>query len=145
MPDKPTDGANTLPTKQGTESEGQEASEQAITETPLPAPKQVVKQFEQFIAGAISPSRNPLFEKINEEHIHKALENSAKEDERAFEYSTAGRRYTMAYVLIGITAFFLLTFYMMSADKELYKQVIQLLLAAGGGFGVGYGVRYWRG
>ena len=47
----------------------------------------------------------------------------------------------MAYILIGITAFFLLTFYMLSVDKELYKQVIQLLVAVGGGFGAGYGYR----
>ncbi len=140
MTDKPTDGADTLPTKQVAESEGQESPEQAVPGTPLPTPK-VIKQFEQVIAGAIGPARNPLFEKINEEHIHKALENSAQEDKRAFEYSTAGRRYTMAYVLIGIATFFLLTFYLMPADKELYKQIIQLLLAAGGGFGVGYGYR----
>ena len=145
MPDKPTDGSDTSLTKSPTESEQQEATEQETPGTSLPAPQQFVEQFEQFFAGGIGPVRNPVLEKINEEHIHKALENSAQEDRRAFEYSTAGRRYTMAYVLIGITAFFLLTFYMMSADKELYKQVIQLLLAAGGGFGVGYGVRYWRG
>ena len=86
-----------------------------------------------------------MFEKINEEHIHKALENSAKEDERAFEYSTAGRRYRLAYTVIGLVAFFALTVYMMPVDKELYKQVIQLLVAAGGGFGAGYGVRHLQG
>ena len=141
MPDKPTDGSDTSLTKSPPESEQQEATEQEAPEASLPAPQQVIEQFGQIIAGGISPVHNPVLEKVTGEHIHKALENSDKEDERAFEYSKAGRRYTMAYVLIGITAFFLLTFYMLSVDKELYKQIIQLLVAVGGGFGAGYGYR----
>ena len=141
MTDKPTDGTDTSPAKQAIGSERQEAPEQATTGTPLPAPKQVIKQFEQVIAGAIGPARNPLFEKITEGHITTVLENSAKEDERAFEYSTVGRRYKLVYVMIGIAVFFILTVYMMPVDKELYKQLLQGLAVFLGGFGAGYGYR----
>lgn len=51
----------------------------------------------------------------------------------------------MAYIVIWIVAFFVLTFYMLPIDRDLYKQVVQLLIAVGGGFGVGHGVRHWKG
>ena len=134
MPGKPTDSSDTSLTKSPTESEQQEATEQETPGTSLPAPQQFVEQFEQFFAGGIDPVRNPVLEKVTEDHITKVIELTGED-------SKADRRYRMAYVLIGIAAFFLLTFYMLSVDKELYKQVVQLLVAVGGGFGAGYGYR----
>lgn len=61
--------------------------------------------------------------------------------EDSYEASRADRRYRLAYVVLGISAFFAFTFLVVPVDKELYKQVIQLLVAAGGGFGAGYGYR----
>ena len=85
-----------------------------------------------------------MLDKINEEHIATALELAGKNDARTFEYSKAERRYRLAYVFIALAAFFGLTFSLLPVDKELYKQVLQVLGAFGGGFGVGYGVRHWQ-
>lgn len=145
MADKPTGGPDTSLAKPAPESEQKKAPGQETPAAPLPAPQQVIEQFEQFFAGGISPVRNPVLEKVNEDHITTALELAGKNDERTFADSKADRRYRMAYILIGIIAFFVLTVYMMPADKELYKQIVQLLIAAGGGFRAGYGVRHWQG
>lgn len=133
MADKLTDGPDASLTKPTPEGEQQESRGSS-----LPAPQQVMEQFEQVIAGAIGPARNPVLEKVNEDHITTALE-------LAGEDSKADRRYRMAYILIGIISFFAFTAYLMPLDKELYKQIVQVLVAAGGGFGAGYGVRYWQG
>ena len=132
MTDKPTDATDTSLTEPVPESERQEASEQETSE----APQQFIEQsrIEQVIASAIGPARDPVLEKVTEGHITKVIELTGED-------SKADRRYKMAYILIGIISFFALTFYMMPVDKELYKQVIQLLVAAGGGFGAGYGYR----
>ena len=142
MPGKPTDRPDTSLTKPASESERQEAPAQETPEASPPAPpQQFIEQFEQFFASAIGPARNPVFEKLNEDHITTLIENGSKNDGRIFEDSKADRRYKMAYILIGLLSFGLLTAYMMPIDKELYKQVIQLLIAVGGGFGAGYGYR----
>ena len=133
MADKLTDGPDASLTKQTSEDEQQKSRGSSP-----PAPQQVIEQFEQVIAGAIGPVRNPVLEKVTEDHITAALE-------LAGEDSKADRRYRMAYTIVLLIAFGLLTFYMVPADTELYKQIVQLLIAAGGGFGAGYGVRYWQG
>lgn len=142
MTDGPTDGPDmALAASEGlSKSEKQDAPDQ---DAPA-APQQVIEQFEQFIAGGIGHVRNPVLDKINEEHIATALELAGKNDARTFEYSKAERRYRLAYVLIALAAFFGLTFSLLPVDKELYKQVLQVLGAFGGGFGVGYGVRHWQ-
>ena len=142
MTDSPTDGPDTaLAASEGlSKTERQDVPGQ---DTPA-APQQVIEQFEQFISGGIGHVRNPVLDKINEEHIATALELAGKNDARTFEYSKAERRYRLTYVLIALAAFFALTFYLLPVDKELYKQVVQVLVAFGGGFGVGYGVRHWQ-
>ena len=65
--------------------------------------------------------------------------------ENSYEASRADRRYRMAYVLIGLISFFAFTFLVAPVDKELYKQVLLVLVVFAGGFGAGYSVRYWRG
>ena len=144
MPDKPTDGTDTSLTKSASESEKEEAPEQAMLRDLPPEARKVVSQL-LVSSRSIGPVQHPLFDKLNEDHIATILELSGKDDERTFEDSKADRRYRMAYSVIGLIALGLLTFYMVPADTELYKQVLQLLIAAAGGFGAGYGVRHWQG
>ena len=144
MTDKPTDGADASLTKSSSESEQQEDAEQEMLRDLPPEARKVVSQL-LVSSRSISPVQHPLFDKLSEGHITTILELSGKDDERTFEYSKADRRYRMAYTVIGLIALGLLTFYMVPADTELYKQVLQLLIAAGGGFGAGYGVRHWQG
>ena len=141
MPDKAADAPDTSLTESEPGSERQKLSEpDASEERSL-----VSSRVEQFIAGRLGPAPDPLIEKFDASHITKFLDLAGKNDERTFAASKADRRYRMAYILIGIVAFFALTVYLMPLDKELYKQIVQLLIAAGGGFGAGYGVRHWQG
>ena len=144
MTDKSVEGPDTSLMKSASESESQEAAEREMSEASLPAPQRVIEQFEQVIAGAIGPVRNPVLDKFTSDHITDIIRNDSKNDERDFQDSKANRRYRLAYVLIGLISFFVLTFPLLSIDKELYKQVLQVLAVFAGGFGTGYGVRHWR-
>ena len=141
MPDKPTDGSDTSLTKSPPESEQQEATEQETPGASLPAPQQFVEQFEQIIAGGIGPVRNPVLEKVTEEHITKVIELTGED-------SKADRRYKMAYTVLGaifgLIVFLVLTYHILPLDKELYKQLLQGLAVFVGGLGTGYGVQRWR-
>ena len=143
MAEKSAGNTDTSLEESGPQSEQQEDSGRETLGALPPKIQREVRQL--LVSGRIGPAPDPLLEKLNEGHLTTILENSGKEDERAFEYAKTARRYTMAYSVIGLIAFFALTVYMMPLDKELYKQIVQVLVAAGGGFGAGYGVRYWQG
>ena len=145
MTDKSVEGPDTSPMKPASESESQEAAEREMSEASPPVPQRVIEEhIEQVIAGAIGPVRNPVLDKFTSDHITDIIRNDSKNDERDFQDSKANRRYRLAYVLIGLISFFVLTFPLLSIDKELYKQVLQVLAVFAGGFGAGYGIRRWR-
>lgn len=143
MTDKPTNGAKAAIPKPKPADEGQPSLEKEALRTLPPEAQKVVGQL--LVSRSVSPVPNPLLEKLNTNHITEILELSRRRGEREFENGRAGRRYRMAYIVIWIVAFFVLTFYMLPIDRDLYKQVVQLLIAVGGGFGAGYGVRHWKG
>lgn len=143
MTDKPTSGAKAAIPKPNPVDEGQASLEKEALRTLPPEAQKVVGQL--LVSRSVGPVPNPLLEKLNANHITEILELSRRRGDREFENGRAGRRYRMAYIVIWIVAFFVLTFYMLPIDRDLYKQVVQLLIAVGGGFGVGYGVRHWKG
>lgn len=87
------------------------------------------------------PMLNPLTEKINEKHIDKILEISAKDDERSFDDAAQSRKFTLLYVLIFVALFIFLTVFLVGTDKELYKEAIKLFAVFLGGFGGGFGIK----
>jgi predicted PurR-regulated permease PerM len=87
------------------------------------------------------PMPNPLTEKLNESHIDKILEFSAKADERSFQDTAQSRWFTLVYVLIFAALFVFLTIFLVGQDKELYKEAVKLFAAFLGGFGGGFGVK----
>lgn len=87
------------------------------------------------------PMPNPLTEKLNEQHIDRILDISAKDDERAFEDAKESRRFTLIYVLAFIALFVFLTIFLVDVDKELYKEAVKLFAVFLGGFGGGFGVK----
>lgn len=87
------------------------------------------------------PIPNPLTEKLNEKHIDKILEISAKDDERTFDDAAQSRWFMLGYVIIFAALFIFLTIFLVGADKELYKEVVKLFAVFLGGFGGGFGVK----
>ena len=86
------------------------------------------------------PMPHPLTEKLNEGHVDKILEMSAKDDERTFEDVNSSRKYAFSYVVIGVALFIFVTVYLMSFDKAVYLELLKyggfFLGGLGGGFGI---------
>lgn len=87
------------------------------------------------------PMPNPLTDKLNEKHIDKILEISAKDDERTFADAAQSRWFALGYVIIFVALFIFLTIFLVGADKELYKEAVKLFAVFLGGFGGGFGVK----
>ena len=89
----------------------------------------------------IGPMQNPIMGKINEEHIDKILEISAKDDERSFLDAKESRKYTLFYVGIFAAVFIFLTVFLVGSNTEVYRELIKLIAVFFGGFGGGFGVK----
>nr|VFJ88816.1 MAG: hypothetical protein BECKLFY1418B_GA0070995_101219 [Candidatus Kentron sp. LFY] len=89
----------------------------------------------------VGPAPNPLTEKLNEGHIDKILDLSAKSEERLFQETSQSRRFTLLYALIFAALFIFLTIFLVQADKDLYKEALKLFAVFGGGFGGGFGMK----
>lgn len=58
-----------------------------------------------------------VYEKINERHIDKLLENSEKEDLRGYSYAREGRFLKYGLTLVVIAVLILLTYFLAKDDK----------------------------
>jgi hypothetical protein len=93
----------------------------------------------QRFSGAM-PS--PIASKINEKHIDKILEIASKDSENSHLDKNDKRKYTLYYTLIGVIVFCILTYFLITNDKDdLYKDVLKMLFAFVGGFGGGVGYK----
>ena len=102
-----------------------------------------IGQIIELVVAQLRPQPNPLHQKLTSEHIDKALEFAERKDERSFRYATATRRQTLAYVGVVAAVFCFLTVYLVSADRQLYLEIIKTLALLGGGFGAGFGVKVY--
>ena len=88
---------------------------------------------------------NPIYSKITEEHITQLLKSDDKDLDNQFKYANLGRIYMLVYTILGIGLFVFLTMFLINNGyKELYFEILKLLIAFGGGFGVGFGVNKYR-
>jgi hypothetical protein len=103
---------------------------------------EAMKSFFSFFAGR--PVFPPFVERINEEHITKVLDYSERQDERDFKDTLSDRRYKFGYFIVGcIVAVFLFTFltiYLADKDKELYKDIVKIVIGFVSGSLFGYGL-----
>ena len=106
--------------------------------------KNIPPEFKQIVEvgmARLGPVPNPLLQKITSEHIDKILDLSGKDNERIFQDTRSSRQYTLLYVSIGAALFLFLTVYLVPMDKQLYLEIVKSIVLAGGGFGVGFGVK----
>lgn len=87
------------------------------------------------------PMPNPLTQKLNPQHIDKILESAEKDSQRAFRDAGETRKYTLIYLTIVSILFVFLTVFLVGSDKELYKEIIKLLIVFSGGLGSGFGIK----
>nr|VFK32369.1 MAG: hypothetical protein BECKMB1821I_GA0114274_103229 [Candidatus Kentron sp. MB]VFK75855.1 MAG: hypothetical protein BECKMB1821H_GA0114242_103329 [Candidatus Kentron sp. MB] len=87
------------------------------------------------------PMPNPLAEKLNEKHIDKILELSAKSEEQSFKGRAQSRWFTLIYALLLAALFTFVTIFLVQADKDLYKEALKLFTVFIGGLGGGFGIK----
>jgi hypothetical protein len=115
---------------------------QIIESLPPDKRKQVLSliQFSSFSG----PSRALLLEKFKDNHITQFLEQQEKHDAREFEYSKDSKKKNFCLMIMGIVSLVgLLVFFTLTLSKSnpsLYKDIVNLLIAAGLGFVGGFGL-----
>jgi hypothetical protein len=109
-------------------------------------PRRVKERITEFLSiGRISGSAlSPFESKINEKHIDKILDIKEKYDDKIFNDTQQSRKFLLVYILIGVALFVFLTLFLVSNDKELFKDIIKLFIAFVGGIGAGYGIKSYK-
>lgn len=79
---------------------------------------------------------NPLTAKITSAHIDKLIDSSEKDSERSHEDRTRDRIAHGFYVVLFLSVFVFLVWFMIDKNKELLTELIRYLLAFAGGFGL---------
>ncbi len=87
---------------------------------------------------------NPIAEKIEPDHITTIIKNADEDSNREYSDRKSVRRYTVAYLSIGLVAFGLLTYFLVNKDANIYFDAIKIIAAVLGGFGGGFGLGYYK-
>ena len=138
---------NKRPAKNDEASKGIEISKDkdVLTEDEIPEDLEglppELKTFIMSMRGYSGPIPNPLASKINEDHIDKIIEASAKDDERRYKDMQQARKFHLIYFLAGIALFVFLTLFLVGKDTELFKEIVKLFIVFVGGIGAGYGIK----
>lgn len=84
---------------------------------------------------------NPIFEKMTPDNINTYLQNMREEVKQDFELKKGSRWYNLVYFIAILGAVIFLVVYLIRIDKDLMLRIIEMLMAFGGGFGAGYGMK----
>jgi len=137
------DRPDTPATKEGDSQEKKENGSPLEPEILGKLSPEIRRVFESFVAYS-GPIPNPLFKKITEAHIDKVLDLSEKDSERDYEDAKSTRKYGLVYVIIILIFLGAMTVFLVNADKELYKQVLNALLPFLAGLAGGYGLKAYQ-
>lgn len=124
-------------------SEAHEDASEHIPEE-IEEPGKVISTFRAIFGGRI-PIFPPYFEKVTEEHLSRVLELGDKQDERQFEFAKRRQNITTGVIAgIFVLIIFFTVFMLMNGERNLYWDIIKIILGFAGGFGAGYGFRVRR-
>lgn len=131
---------NGLEKKEANTEKEQEGIDPEILEDLPPEVREVVKS-SIMMQRYTGPMPNPLLSKINDKHIDKILDLAEKEDTNSYNDAQSSKKYGMAYFLIFIAVFIFITLYLAKDDKELFMDILSIVISIAGGFGGGYGYK----
>ena len=152
MSKKPSEDGNENQAHGREQSERQDPLETDEVESLVEnAPPQVTRTLERVLAFGKREERglpekfyDAVGKQLNDKHLSAVIENADKADKRLFIHSIVHNLIRGVSVLGFIAILILLTIWLARDDRELYLQIVQLLIAGGGGFGAGYGYRALR-
>lgn len=87
---------------------------------------------------------HPVFDKFNDNHVDKFLDQSHKEDMERLRLGSRRQWFTLAYVLIALLALGWLIMVLLPQDKDLLAEILRLGVAFAGGVGGGYGLKSYQ-
>lgn len=131
-------------TKETTENKKVENSGEIIDPEILEdLPPEVKKVVEMGISmqRISGPAPNPLFSKINENHIDKILQLAEKEESNTFIDAQSNKKYSVFYFIAIIAFFIFLIVFLVDRDKALLLSILEKTAYVLGGFGGGYGLK----
>jgi len=89
-----------------------------LEQLPEPVKRQVSLVMQSVFRG---PMHNPIADKLNESHLDKLLDNSAREDSNQYKYYSTNRWFTLAYVLISVFLFVFILIHF-SGDRDVLSK-----------------------
>lgn len=92
----------------------------------------------------MGPLPNPVADKINEKHIDTILQLSEKDSERNFKGSIHQKYFVAFIIVIFVALFVFLTIWLSQTNKELYMDILKIVIGFLGGLGSGYGIKAYR-
>ena len=91
--------------------------------------------------GVSGMTQNPVLSKLNEDHIHKLLDNSESESVREDRQSRFDRVLAfVAFIVFLVFIVGILFFLVLQDEVGLLGQILGALVVFGGGFSGGFGV-----
>lgn len=106
----------------------------------LPQEAKSILRFASFSGS----NQNPIFEKINSEHISKFIEIESDSNNRKFKDKSSVRFYNLIYFFVGIAVFIFLIIYLSSDNTTLLEKILSHAFAFVGGLGGGYIIKSQR-
>jgi hypothetical protein len=109
-------------------------------------PRKTKERITEFMSIGRFPGSflSPLESKINEKHIDKILDIKGKYEDNIFRDTQSARKFHLIYILVAVALFIFLTLFLVSNDKDLFKEIIKLFIIFVGGFGAGYGIKSYK-
>lgn len=107
--------------------------------TPPEFKKKITQAMEFGISMTKGPS-NPLFEKMNTDHVTQLLGIIGADNEREYKDAASNRKYWfLVFIIVVLLFVFCAVFFVFMKETTLLTQILTLAVGIGGGFGGGYG------
>lgn len=88
--------------------------------------------------------KNPIFDKVNSEHITKFIELESESKNKKFKDKSSIRFYNLIYFFTGISLFIFLIMYLSKDNPTLLEKILSHGFAFVGGLGGGYIIKSRR-
>ena len=138
--EKNNGGEKNLPTKQP-DKPSKEAENQEVDDFVEKMPPEMKRIIQSFSMRAISGVHNPIYNKINEEHIAKIIQYSRDDEQDNYNLKRTNRYFTLGYTILAVAIFIFLIIFLMPRDMELLTEILKVLVLVGAGIGGGIGIK----
>ncbi|MCP4395663.1 MAG: hypothetical protein GY804_15555 [Alphaproteobacteria bacterium] len=141
--DEKEDKNKIVTSEQDKEKKKETTTAELLNELPESMPSEMKRVVQMAMTQSSFSGRksHPLFDKFNEEHVHKYLDYIQRDDDFENQLRASNRWFYLIYTIAGLSFFIFLIIYLLAKDKSLLNDILKFLFAFAGGVGSGYGIR----